>query len=203
MNKHRKHFRKGSESSKGFTMIELLIATSVILVVSAFAIPSITRSLRVYQLNDAAMRMSGILKLTRFDAIRRNTPITCQIAQDADGVSWDVWDDSNGNGRMDNGEQQIRETGNAVLIPASAVPTASSLATAVNAGSLTTLSGSNTSVVFDQRGAVVAPAVYVFYIGNPVAPGSSVTSYRAVVLMPSGITQVWSGSPNDGWLQIN
>ena len=42
-------------------------------------------------------------------------------------------------------------------------------------------------------------AVYVFYVG-PVSQSSE--DYRAVVVLPSGITQLWAGNSNSSWHQI-
>src|SRR5258705_4474520 len=79
--------------SRGFSMVELAVSLSVALILTAVAIPSIMRSLRTYQLNDAAARLSDELKFTRFEAVRRNTQINCQIKQF--GTDWIVWTDSN------------------------------------------------------------------------------------------------------------
>jgi hypothetical protein len=41
--------------------------------------------------------------------------------------------------------------------------------------------------------------VYVFYVGQ----SSTFTSdYRAVVVMPSGITQIWAGGATTSWHQV-
>jgi len=72
--------RRSSVSSnemRGLSTLELVVSLGIILIISAVAIPSITKTLRIYQLNDAATQLAGILKLTRFEAIRRNTPVNC------------------------------------------------------------------------------------------------------------------------------
>jgi len=62
------------------------------------------------------------------------------------------------------------------------------------------LSGSNGTVTFDSpRGAVSPLAAYVLYLGSGDNPEFG---YRAVILLPSGATQVWT-APNGGtWQQI-
>ena len=40
--------------SRGFSMVELAVSLTVVLILTAIAIPSLVRSFRTYQLNDAA-----------------------------------------------------------------------------------------------------------------------------------------------------
>jgi hypothetical protein len=79
----------------------------------------------------------------------------------------------------------------------------------MNVPAITVLSASavTKTIFFDPRGAVNfplsaggVPTVYVFYVG-PVF--QSTQDYRAVAVMPSGITQVWAGSAAGAWHQIN
>ncbi len=58
----------------GFSMVELGVSLAVLLILTAIAIPSLMRSFRTYQLNDAAARLSDMLKFTRFEAVRRKQP---------------------------------------------------------------------------------------------------------------------------------
>jgi len=63
----------------GFSMVELAVSLTVLLILTAIAIPSLMRTFRTYQLNDAAARLSDILKFTRFEAVRRNSLEYCQF----------------------------------------------------------------------------------------------------------------------------
>ena len=47
-------------------MVELSVSMTVMLILTAIAIPSLMRSFRTYQLNDAASRLADQLKFTRF-----------------------------------------------------------------------------------------------------------------------------------------
>jgi len=67
----------------GFSMVELAVSMTVLMILTAIAIPSLMHSFRTYQLNDAASRLSDILKFTRFEAVRRNTPVTLQSSRTA------------------------------------------------------------------------------------------------------------------------
>jgi len=182
--------------------VELLASLAVIFIIAAVALPGFLRAYRDYQVNDRASQMAGILKFTRFEAIRRNTLLACQIKQT--GANWTAWTDSNINGILDPTEKQILISGGVTLLPDTSVPSPAAIRSALGVASLTTLSGTNASVQFDSRGAVnfgAAPTtVYAFYLGNPSDPSSS---YRAVILLPSGVTQVWTSSAAGGWHQVS
>src|SRR5262249_40632508 len=151
----------------------------VMLVLTAIAVPSLMRSLRSYQLNDAAGRVSDMLKFTRFEAVRRNMQLNLQVTQTATG--WIVWTDSTavGNGGPINpADKQDVMVGFAMLLPAgSPVPPANAIVSALGGAALTPASGANGSITFDARGAIrqgfngqVSTLVYVFYVGNANDP---------------------------------
>ena len=186
----------------GFSTLELVVSLGIILVISAIAIPSITKAVRIYQLNDAASRVSGIFKLARFEAIRRNTPVGCVNVQATPNGEANLWSDSNGDGVEQSTEKQILLGVNATLVAAGSVPSAGSLAAAVGVPSVTAINPASDSVRFDQRGAVSPAGVYVIYVGNTSA---SYGGYRAVVVLPSGSVQVWTyaGSASALWQQAS
>jgi Tfp pilus assembly protein FimT len=187
---------------RGLSTLELVVSLGIVLVISAVAIPSITKTLRIYQLNDAASQVAGILKLTRFEAIRRNTPVSCVNSQAAANGPANLWSDSNGDTVEQSTEKQILLGVNATLVPVGAVPGAAALAPAVGVPALTPLNPSNDSVKFDQRGAVSPAGVYVIYVGNTAAADGG---FRAVVVLPSGSVQVWTyaGGAAAIWQQVS
>jgi Tfp pilus assembly protein PilE len=184
-------------------MVELAVSMTVVLILTAIAIPSFMRSIRTYQLNDAAARLSDQLKFTRFEAVRRNTQINCQLKQF--GADWIVWTDSNGDGALDPTEKQFVITGFVTLLPSGAAPSPAAITTALSGASLTTKSGTNGSVTFDARGAIrvggnVSANVFVFYLGSATNPEFG---YRAVILLPSGSTQIWTAPAGGPWQKIS
>lgn len=182
--------------SAGFTLVELLISLTIIMLISAVALPSFTRAYRNYQLNSAASQLAGIVKLTRLEAVRRNTLVTCQLQ--SINSKWTLWDDSNGNGLMEPTEAQYVAGGVADLLPAASVPDPAKFGFA----SLTVLSGGSGSITFDPRGAVSfggGPTVYALYVGSASEAGYG---YRAVLLLPSGLTQMWAATAQGNWHQI-
>jgi prepilin-type N-terminal cleavage/methylation domain-containing protein len=199
----------------GFSLVELALSLAVLLVITTLAIPVVVRSLQTYQLNSTASQLAGMLKFTKFDAIRQNTHVSFQIAQS--GTNWIVWADSNGDNIPDGAEPQmvIPMAGNDTLLPQSSVPSPSPIATTLGSGGntlpWTVESGSNGSIIYDQRGVVVAPppgggplvaatTIYALYLGNPNDPNAG---YRAVITLPSGAVQVWTSSSTGNWQRIS
>jgi len=180
------------------------VTLAVIMILTAFAIPSLTRAYNSYLFNSTASQVAGILKLSRFEAIRRNRQVSCQIQQA--GTDWLLWADSNGDGLPGATEPQYRITGNVTLLPAGAagLPDPTPIATSLGASGLTAISGANAAVGFDHRGAVTIgggqPPVYVLYIGNPASADSG---FRAVVLQPSGAVHIWTAGNNGAWQQVS
>ena len=190
-----------STRTRGFSTLELVVALGIILTLSAIAIPTITKTVRSYQLTDAATQVASILKFTRFEAIRRNTPISCVNSEPVANAQATLWSDNNGDGVADSSEKKTILGSNATLVPPVAVPGAAALATAVGVDTLTPLNPSADSLRFDQRGAATPAAVYVLYVGNSAMPENG---FRAVVVLPSGSVQVWTytgGAP--AWQQLN
>jgi type IV fimbrial biogenesis protein FimT len=187
--------------SRGFSMVELAVSMTVMLILTAIAIPSLMRSFRTYQLNDAASRLADQLKFTRFEAVRQNTQVSFMMQQS--GSDWVVGTDSNRSGTLDATEKQFVITGFATLLSAGVAPSPTAIIAKV--GALTTKSGGNGSVTFDARGAIrvggnVSTSVFAFYIGSSTDPEFG---FRAVILLPSGSTQIWTAPNGGAWQQIS
>jgi len=190
----------------GFSMVELAVSLAVLLILTSIAIPSLTQAFRTYQLNDAAGRVSGMLKFARFEAVRRNSLEYFTFQKT--GV---VWTSSSASSTKPGAtEKQLLLTGFATLLPAatSGLPGQGAICKKLvnNSGPCLddSLSGSDGAVTFDARGAIrvggnVSPSVFVFYLGSATNPEFG---YRAVIQLPSGSTQIWT-APKDGtWQQI-
>jgi len=194
----------------GFSLVELVLSLAVLLIISVLAVPVILRSLQTYQLNSSASQLAGMLKFTKFDAIRENTPVSCQIQQQ--GANWLIWADSNGNGVADSTEPQMYIGGSFTMLPESSVPSPAPIQATLGVGfssyAWTVLSGSNASIWYDQRGVIGCPSnttcntsvVYVLYIGSATNPSSG---YRAVLTLPSGAVQVWTSPTAGSWQRVS
>jgi prepilin-type N-terminal cleavage/methylation domain-containing protein len=192
---------------KGFSLVEVLVVLLVIMIVSAIAVPQVVATLRSYQVTAAASQVSDAIKFARFEAIRRNN--TTSFLASPLGTRWAVGTDSNGNAVLDVSERQYEVVGNVTMLPAASVPTSVTLAAALNVPAITVISANAAirTIAFDPRGAVNFAAstggvatVYVLYVG-PVY--LSTQDYRAVIVMPSGITQIWAGNASSGWRQLS
>jgi prepilin-type N-terminal cleavage/methylation domain-containing protein len=179
---------------RGFSLLELLIVVSIILVISAVAFPSITRSVRTYRLGSMAASVSGTLQLARFDSVRlnkTNPPLSWRML--IVGNQTRVWSDRNGNGVADATEPQESFSREIQFMPAG---TGLSIATMGYGNTQQTPA----AVAFDARGSVNfgagAPVVYVFVFGYPNSPNDG---YTAVSVLPSGKTQIWRASANGPW----
>jgi type IV fimbrial biogenesis protein FimT len=185
--------------NNGLSILELLLVLAVSSILLATATPSFLQAYRGYQMKDAVTRVAGVLRLTRFEAIRRNTPVNCLIQGTANSSS--IWTDSNGDGIEQPTENQTLLSGGINLSSAGTVPNPAGLAAAVGVGALTVLSPTDaTTVAFDGRGAVNPPAVYVLYLCNVSIPSAG---YRAVILLPSGSIQTWSSDSSGQWRRYN
>jgi len=183
----------------GFSMAELGVSLTVLLILTAIAIPTLMRSFRTYQLNDAAARLSDMLKFTRFEAVRRNTPVNFLILPS--GTDWIAGTDANNNGSVDATEKQILINGVVTLLPSGTPPNPASILAKLGATSTldASKSGAASSLAFDARGAVSPLAAYVFYLGSATHPEFG---FRAVILLPSGATQIWTAPDGGTWQRI-
>lgn len=190
-------------SDRGFSLVELLVSVIILVILAAIAVPTLLRAYHSYQLGDAASRLSGMMKTTRFSAIQRNTVISCYIQQS--GSTWAIWTDLNNDTAEETNEPQLTIGGVVQMLAAGAVPPPTEIVTAIGASSPSyhVVSPSSAIVKFDQRGArrfVVSETVDVFYLGNPAI---SDMGYRAVVVLPAGSVQVWASAPGGTWQRIS
>ena len=189
---------------RGFSILELMVVVTVIMVISAVALPSFIQAYRTYQLDDAATQIASVLKFTRYEGIRLNVtaaaPLAARTLVTAAGTN--VYTDSNNDGALQVTENQILFSRNVTLVAAGTPP--GGLAAAVGVAALTNIPVSLGAIAFDQRGAIVPAAVNVLYIGNTSLPN---LGNRAVVVLPSGSIQTWttdvSADVVGNWRQLN
>lgn len=203
MGQRKKSRAVGLTPQHGFSTIEMLVTVAVLMILAGISIPTLTHAFLTYQYSTAAAQVAGMLKFTRHEAIRLNKPVSCMVQQIPAG--WLIFTDSNGNGTLDASETQYVMTGTPSLVPAAGMPDTSPITNQLGASGLVLVapSGVNTSLSFDQRGAVTTGAganVFVLYVGNTASPE---LGYRAVVLLPSGVVHVWTAAQTGPWQQIN
>src|SRR6267378_3871851 len=194
--------REATTRERGFTILELMVVVTVIMVISAVALPSFLQAYRTYQLDDAATQVASVLKFTRYEAIRLNVtaaaPLAARTLQTAAGTN--VYTDNNNSATLQVTEKQVLFSRNVNLVAAGVPPNTAGLAGAVGVAALTNVALNGGSISFDQRGAVVPAAVNVLYVGNTQIPN---LGNRAVIVLPSGSVQTWSTDAAGNWRQLN
>ena len=188
----------------GLSLTEMIVTMAVGMILLAIGMPMFLRAYHVYQLNNAAREVADILRLARYEAIRLNTPVNCLIQSDgASPPNTNMWVDSNpANGALDAGEKMILLGSGGNLVDGSGVQGVPSLlAASINSATPRTPSPTNSMTTFDARGATMNPTLTVnaFYLSNAGAPEAG---YRAVLLMPAGGIQIWTGDPAGNWQQL-
>jgi len=196
---------KRSATMSGFTTVELVVTMAIVVIVSAVALPRFVETYQNYQLNDYATKMANILKFTRFEAIRRNTVLSCMTQLVGAAGLTQVWADSDANGAFDNTERQVLFSGPVILTAAANVPGTGALAAAIGPGTVlvnpaAAAAAPSIMATFDARGAVNPPAVFAYYLSYANNPN---TGYRAVILLPSGSMEVWASDPNGNWRTLD
>jgi type IV fimbrial biogenesis protein FimT len=77
------------ESSRGFTLLELLVALAIAALLLTIGMPSFTTFLRNSEIRSAAESISNALRLARSEATRLNAPVSFTLAGGGD-ASWTV-----------------------------------------------------------------------------------------------------------------
>ena len=185
----------------GFSLTELVVAMAVAMILMAVSLPAFLRAYHSYQLNNAATQVADIVRLTRYEAIRLNRTVNCVIRPDGtDPTMTDAsMTDVNGNPLTGVASRMIvlGPSGNLVasVTGAGALPGKAAL----GATTPVAISPSGGTVQFDARGALTSGKITVFYLK---APGSPDSGFRAVLLMPAGSIQIWSGDSTGTWWQM-
>ncbi len=168
---------------------------AIILVLTAVAIPAVNQGIQAYRMSGAATDLANILERTRYEAIRRNTTVSCRYVL-VGGRSL-VYIDLNNNSTADRTEPQVVFPQEAQILPAGVAPAPSSMGAAyANA-----VIPPTPAITFDSRGTVFyganPTAVYVIYLGQTALANKN--GYRAVTVTPTGRTKVWSAAKYGAW----
>jgi Tfp pilus assembly protein FimT len=187
----------------GFSLTELVVAMAVAMILMAVGMPYFLRAYHSYQLNNAATQMADILRLTRYEAIRLNKTVNCVIQPDAtDPTKTDAsMTDVKGNPLTGISARVVLLGQSGNLVDSGSVTGASALPAAAALGATTPAAVPPTggTIQFDARGALISGNVTAFYLN---APGSPESGFRAVLLMPAGSIQIWSGDSSGTWRQL-
>jgi type IV fimbrial biogenesis protein FimT len=188
---------------RGFSLLEMLVVVTVILIITGITVPIVNRSVTAYRLTDAATQVNSNIKMARLEAIRRDAQVNWQITKGGNITTMFV--DTDRDGIFDAAVRAAILNTNINVIAAAGVPNTAGLAAGVGVAAITAVNPANTAITFDARGAVsipAVPAVYAVYLSD-TPNGGAAANYRAVVLLPSGIMQLWTAASDGAWSQIN
>jgi type II secretory pathway pseudopilin PulG len=90
--------RDRSASSRGFTLIDLVLAVALLAIVSTTALPLMQGSVGRWRASSAASYMSSRIARTRFEAVRRSKAVAIQFLAEPSGVTFRTFVDGNHNG---------------------------------------------------------------------------------------------------------
>lgn len=192
--------------SRGFSLIELVVALAIMLAIMAVSVPSFLRAIKTYRLGSTATDVANILQRARYEAIKQNATngISCCPAPVGNTIA--AYIDLNNNGRMDPTEPRVLLPSDIRFVGAPPAPGPASMGPAYAAA------GPPPGFIrFDARGALFppppppacvlfppggGPAVYVLYLGYPQ---DASYGYRAITVTPSGKTKVWRAQAGGPW----
>ncbi len=188
-------------AERGFSLTELVVAIAVALVLMGIGMPAFLRAYHTYQLSTAATQVAGILRLARYEAIRKNTSVNCVVKPSpSDPGMTIIWADSDKNGSQNGAEKMILLGAGGNLVDSGGVPGVANLtSTAVGAAGATPVSPTGATLQFDARGSLIPPNVNVFFLSSPASPQAG---YRAVILAPAGSIGIWTGDASGVWQQV-
>lgn len=179
---------------QGFSLIEVLIVTSITLTVAGVAIPKLVTSIADMELRGAVHAASGVIQQTRMQAIKEDAARKTKYWNGTGGAF--VYEDLNANNQPDSNEPQA-QLGSAVL--AYSAPTSIPALTSTDLGYSPTTS---TAIGFSATGqpcittgsglmsATVCAAGSVMYFTDTRNLGSP--GWAAVSVAPAGRVQCWT-----------
>jgi Tfp pilus assembly protein FimT len=177
----------------GFSAVELIMVSTVLLILGAFAIPSIATAVADIRLRGSASDLSGLLQNARLVAVRSNATYTVRFGLP---TGQGAYVDLNNNNAYDAGEPMIQFGGNATQV---AAPSGSGGApTALDAaGGPLNWTATNGNVSFNPRGLPCNSTQnpcgtnvgYIFYLRDTRAIGAN--GWAAVSITGAGRCQVW------------
>jgi len=190
-----KHFRQ--HAMRGFSLVEILIVTSITLTVSAIAIPKMMTTIASVELRSAIHSAAGVMQQARMRAIKDARVRKVRYSNGTGGGL--VYIDLNDNGSPDAIEPQA-QTGTTVVV--TNAPTGSVTALGVTELGFTPVTttvvavsaiGQPCSAAATPGAAVTACAVgMVMYFNDSRV--SSTQGWSAVAVSPAGRVTVWMWS---------
>ena len=97
-------FKHTASASRGHSLVESLVALSIISMVAGTAALAYTRRMPAYQIDQAALKIVHTLRLARSLAVLEN--IDTRFTLDVSSDTLSIWVDRNRNGTAESGEKE-------------------------------------------------------------------------------------------------
>jgi type IV fimbrial biogenesis protein FimT len=94
-------------NTKGFTLVELMIVITILGLVAVLSVPNYQRFMQGWRLDGETQHLASALRTARSAAVMKNIDVVFTFDPDANTYSW--FEDTNGNGNLDNGEYESAE----------------------------------------------------------------------------------------------
>jgi prepilin-type N-terminal cleavage/methylation domain-containing protein len=195
------------ERNNGFSLMELLVAVSVIMILAALAVPRLINQVYAIRIRYAATDLSGLLQSARIEGVRRNSFFSVQPLAGSVPAIEEVVDK---NGVAVNTIPKSTMPSNVTVFfgPGSGAPAENVLTTTLNFNPVAANAGLPS---FNSRGLPCIPAGgttcpalagqgFVFFLSRTSSTGGS-SGWTAVAVTPSGRCQVWIYDGNN-WTQL-
>jgi type IV fimbrial biogenesis protein FimT len=155
----------------GFTLIELMVTVSIVLILAASATPSFYQFIQTNQISSVQSEFIAVLALARNEAVKRNLPVLVQATSPQTGNEWGGgWQmgvDTDGNGVLGTGEPILKTH---IALPA-----------AISFGG-----SSVSSVYFSARGYLVTPITLQFLLCQV----GKTTGASRIIIQSNGMSDV-------------
>lgn len=194
-----------AKRSKGFSVVELVVAMAIVLIIAAIAVPKVVNSIYSLRLRSSAFELSGLMQAARMQAVRDNTYYYVCYATSSNITK--AWITSNGtcpSSSLTATVKQVQFGGN-VTVTTSGAPSVSNL-TGQLSFTPTTGAVASAKPAFGPRGVpcyVVSSRCdnivtvggstqtvsFILYQTDTRSSGSN--GWAALTVSPSGRTQVW------------
>jgi prepilin-type N-terminal cleavage/methylation domain-containing protein len=200
------NYRTRRSSGQGFSLIELMIVVTVVLILAALAVPRLVNTVNDISLRYAASDFSGLVQSARIQAVRKNTPYTILQGNLPSGAPAYYLDLPKA-GVYTNGDPMLPISPNVTVWPGigSGAPNEGAFIAGLNF----TVNPGGSPPSFNARGlpcVAVGNACpqtpgqgFVVFMSKPATMGN--VPWAAVVINPSGHIQLWTSDGNGNWIQ--
>jgi len=97
--------RNSQSNDAGLSLIELILLLSLLLLLTAVAVPQLTRYLEFYQLDSGTQWLTSNLEIARYSAISGRKTVVVQFNES--NASYGLFEDKNDNGNLEPGERNL------------------------------------------------------------------------------------------------